>query len=159
MPLIHLITEIHAPIERCFDLSRSIDLHMITTKKTKEKAIAGRMTGLVEEGDTVTWEATHFGIKQQLGSKITSVKRPVYFADEQIHGAFKRFHHDHMFEEKAGITIMTDQFDYTSPLGILGKFADFLFLKRYLAKFIKERNQFIKVYAETDKWKEIIRES
>ncbi len=155
MPLIHLITEIQAPIERCFDLSRSIDLHMITTEKTKEKAVEGRMTGLVEEGDTVTWEAVHLGVKQRLGSKIISVKRPTYFADEQIYGAFKRFHHDHHFEEKDGKTIMTDKFDYTAPLGILGRFANFLFLKNYLKKFITQRNQFIKEYAETNKWKDI----
>lgn len=159
MPIIHLVTEINAPIKRCFDLSRSIDLHMITTSKTKERAIAGRTTGLVEEGDTVTWEAIHFGIKQKLGSKIIAVKSPTYFADEQIFGAFKQFHHDHTFEEKEGKIIMTDKFDYTAPLRILGKLADFLFLRNYVKKFLVERNQMIKEFAETDKWKEIIHEN
>lgn len=155
MPLIHLVTEINAPIKRCFDLSCSIDLHMITTSKTKERAIAGRTTGLVEEGDTVTWEATHFRKRQRLGSKITSVKSPTYFADEQIFGAFKRFHHEHIFEEQEGKTIMTDKFDYTAPMGILGKLANLLFLKDYMKGFLKQRNLIIKEFAETSKWKEI----
>jgi ligand-binding SRPBCC domain-containing protein len=155
MPVIHLVTEINAPMQRCFDLSRSIDLHMITTKKTNEKAIAGRTTGLVEQGDTVTWEATHLGVRQQLGSKISIVRSPNYFADEQIFGAFKRFYHEHIFEEQAGKTIMTDKFDYTAPLGILGRLANVLFLKNYMTRFLIQRNAIVKQYAETDLWKDL----
>jgi ligand-binding SRPBCC domain-containing protein len=159
MPIIRLTTEINAPIKRCFDLSRSIDLHMITTKKTQEKAISGRTSGLVEEGDTVTWEAIHLGVRQQLQSRITKVTSTTHFSDEQVFGAFKRFHHDHHFEENHSKTIMTDIFDYTAPLGILGKFANFLFLKNYMTRFLLERNAVIKEFAETDKWKEIINEN
>lgn len=159
MPIIHLTTEINAPMKRCFDLSRSIDLHMITTQKTHEKAISRRTTGLVEEGDTVTWEAVHLGVRQQLHSKITKVTSPTHFSDEQVFGAFKRFHHHHHFEEKHSKTIMADIFDYTAPLGILGKFANFLFLKNYMTRFLLERNAVIKEFAETDKWKEIINEN
>jgi ligand-binding SRPBCC domain-containing protein len=155
MPLIHLITEINAPIKRCFDLSRSIDLHIITTKKTNEKAIEGRTTGLVEQGDTVTWEATHLGVRQKLRSKISIVRHPDYFADEQISGAFKRFYHEHIFEQQAGKTIMTDKFDYTAPYGILGKLANVLFLKNYMTRFLLKRNAVIKQYAETDLWKDL----
>lgn len=43
---------------------------------------------------------------------------------------------------------MTDIFDYQSPLGILGKVADVLFLKRYMSKFLSKRNEVIKLYAE-----------
>jgi ligand-binding SRPBCC domain-containing protein len=155
MPLIHLTNTIQAPLKRCFDLSRSIDLHMITTKKTNEKAIAGRITGLVIEGDTVTWEATHLWKRQKLQSKITVVKSPTYFVDEQVFGAFKRFKHEHIFEEKGGITIMVDKFDYTSPWGLIGKLADKLFLTSYMKRFLTERNGVIKEFAETDRWKEI----
>src|SRR5215216_910638 len=115
MPVIEIITIIKAPAQICFDLSRSIDLHMLSTKKTNEKAIAGKMSGLVEQGDTVTWKATHLGIRQKLTSEICEVKPYTYFTDQQVAGAFKRFFHEHIFEEKNGSTIMTDRFDYTSP--------------------------------------------
>jgi hypothetical protein len=62
MPKIELTTHINAPIGRVFDLSRSIDLHMESTKKTGEKAIAGKTSGLIELGETVIWRAKHFGI-------------------------------------------------------------------------------------------------
>lgn len=82
MPKIEITTEINSTLEICFDLARSIDLHKISTAKTNEQAIAGRTTGLIELNESVTWEATHFGIKQKLTSKITAFDRPFYFRDE-----------------------------------------------------------------------------
>jgi hypothetical protein len=71
MPVIQLSLFIKAPIQVCFDLSRSIDIHIESTSHTNEKAVKGRTGGLIELGETVTWEATHFGIRQQLTSMIT----------------------------------------------------------------------------------------
>ena len=74
MALIQLTTRIAAPAERVFDLARSIDAHMASTSQSGEKAIAGRTSGLIEEGETVTWEAKHFGVKQRLKVKMTKVE-------------------------------------------------------------------------------------
>ena len=57
-----------------FDLSRSIDFHMESASKTQERAIEGKTCGLIELGETVTWEAVHFGVKQQLTTKITAME-------------------------------------------------------------------------------------
>lgn len=159
MPVITLHTHIKASAEVVFNLSRSVDLHTISTAQTKEKAIAGRTSGLMEYGETVTWEANHFGIRQKLGSQITEYRFPDYFADEMIQGIFKRFRHNHIFEydSQNGITTMTDVFDYESPLGWLGKLADVLFLERYMTNFLKERNRAIKEFAEnTEKYNHIL---
>lgn len=156
MPVIELQIHIHAPIEICFDLSRSIDLHTISTAKTKEKAIAGRINGLIELNETVTWQATHFGIRQKLTSKITAFERPFHFRDEQVKGAFKYIQHDHYFTGNDGFTVMKDIFKFASPLGLLGKLADKMVLTRYLTGFLQERNNLIKLYAETGKWKKVL---
>lgn len=149
MPVIHLETEIHAPIELVFDLARSIDLHMMSLKHTNEKAIAGRRSGLVEQGDTVTWEAKHLGITQQLTSRITDVVPHSFFADEMERGAFKSFRHEHRFEKLPyHSTRMKDVFDYTSPLGVLGKLADHIFLKNYMTRLLELRNATLKTVAE-----------
>src|ERR1700733_15775427 len=117
MPSIILETPINAPIERCFDLSRSIDLHTDSMQHTGEKAIAGRTSGLIELGESVTWEAKHFGIRQTLTSKITEFNYPNCFVDEQVRGAFKSFRHEHRFVQQDGQTLMTDTFTFKSPLG------------------------------------------
>jgi len=59
MPAIHLTTIIYAPVQRVFDLSRSIDLHTASMSYSGEKAIAGTTTGLIEKGNCVTWQARH----------------------------------------------------------------------------------------------------
>lgn len=156
MPVIELKTTIHAPIGRCFDLSRSIDLHAESMAHTNEQPIAGKTSGLIEKGETVTWRARHFGISQQLTSLITDVETPTFFADEMIKGAFKRFRHEHHFSANGGITTLIDIFDYTSPMGPLGKLFDLLVLKNYMRDLLIKRNKVLKVYAESDRWKEIL---
>ena len=159
MPEIKLITEIVAPIDRVFDLSTSIDLHKLSTGKTKEEAIAGCTSGLIKMNETVTWRATHFGVRQTLTSKITAYESPIHFRDEMLEGAFKSIYHDHYFEEREGKTIMTDVFKFESPLGILGKVFNALVLTNYLKRFLEERNALIKEFAEGEKWKDILLEN
>src|SRR5262245_13145610 len=121
MTLIELTTHISAPIEICFDLSRSIDLHQFTTSNTGEKAIAGRTSGLIEKGEWVKWKAKHFGIVQTLTVEITQMERPTYFRDEMLRGAFKSMMHDHIFEASRDGTVMTDHFVYETPFWPAGK--------------------------------------
>jgi len=158
MPSIELITHINSDIQICFDLSRSIDLHKISTEKTNEKAIAGKLTGLIGLDEFVTWEAKHLGLNQRLTSLITGFNKPFYFKDEQIKGIFKSIIHHHYFEEKEGAVIMKDIFIFESPFGVLGKLVNSLFLKNYMFKLLTERNRVIKEYAETDKWKSVLKE-
>lgn len=149
MPIIELTTVIRGDIEDCFDLSRSIDFHIITTSRTNEKAISGRTHGLIELGETVEWQATHFGIRQKLTSKITKFERPFHFRDEQLKGAFKHLVHDHYFEKANNDVVMKDVFNFQSPLGLPGKLFDKFILTDYLTKFLIERNNLIKKYIET----------
>lgn len=156
MPLIKIKTLIQAPIQRCFDLSRSIDLHQISMKQTNEKAIAGRTSGLIQLGEQVTWQAKHFGITQKLTVHITAFDAPFFFADELLKGAFKSFRHEHHFKEIPSGTLMTDFFDFEAPLGFLGQFANQLFLTKYMKKLLQERNQVLQEIAESERWKEIL---
>lgn len=156
MPVIRLETLIDAPKNIVFDLSRSIDLHTISTEQTDEKAIAGVTSGLISENEFVTWRAKHFGVYQYLTARITVLKKPDYFVDEMEKGIFKRFKHEHFFEDRDGKTLMIDVFDYESPLGILGRIADKLFLEQYMQSFLEKRNDVIKAFAESDKWKSIL---
>ena len=151
MPKIELITLINAPIETCFDLARSIDMHMESTKHTGEQAIAGRTSGLIEFGETVTWRARHFGIRQTLTSKITDFDKPNSFADELVKGAFKSFRHEQRFHAQNGQTVMKDIFVFESPLGILGSLVNWLLLKKYMTRLLIKRNEVIKAVAESNR--------
>jgi len=156
MPIIKLESKINAPVERVFDLARSIDLHKNSMSKYKEKAVAGVTSGLINLDETVTWEATHFGVRQKLTSRITAFDRPRHFRDSMVSGAFKRFDHDHFFEETDGQTLIKDVFDYDSPLGIMGNIADWLFVESHLREMLAERNQIIKAAAESEDWRKFL---
>jgi|SRR6218665_216202 len=156
MPAIYITTIINAPVERCFDLARSIDLHSFSMAHTGEKAIAGKTSGLINKGETVTWRATHFGIAQTLTSLITEVEYPVLFEDRMVKGAFKGFYHKHYFEQRGDQTVMKDEFVFESPLGIIGKFFNALVLTKYMERFLIKRNAILKHVAESDEWKKYI---
>lgn len=158
MPIIELHTEIKANRETVFDLSRSVDLHKISTEHTNETAVAGKTSGLIGLNESVTWRAKHFGIYQKLTSKITEFDRPHYFADEMVSGAFKKFKHEHHFADLNDGTLMTDIFEYQSPLGFFGRLADKLFLKTYLTALLEKRNRIIKKFAESGNWKELLKQ-
>ncbi|WP_394665892.1 cell division protein [uncultured Chryseobacterium sp.] len=154
MSVIYLDTIIKADIQTVFDLSRDIDLHQKSTFKTGEKAIAGRTSGLIEEGETVTWKAKHLGIEQTLTTKIVAMNNPHHFTDIMQKGVFKSMNHQHIFRQEGKNTIMTDIFEFHSPFGIIGKIFDALFLKNYMKNFLLERNKLIKFTAENKQKRE-----
>src|SRR5690349_7241931 len=156
MAKIELTTIINAPIDRCFDLARSIDLHKVSTEGTEEEAIAGVTSGLIGLGEQVTWRARHFGIRQTLTSRITAFQSPIHFRDEMIQGAFKMIKHDHLFEASGDKTFMRDKLYFESPGGILGLLFNRLVLEKYLRNLLIRRNQMIKNVAENNQWKTIL---
>lgn len=144
MTTIHLTTIINAQIETVFNNSRNIDLHQQSASQTHEKVMAGRTTGLIEKGETVTWKGKHFGFYIQHQSIITEMDFPTYFVDKQLKGHFKSFKHQHLFEEKNGTTIMQDILQYETPFGWFGKLFDRFFLKKHLIAFLLYRNEVLK---------------
>lgn len=149
MSEIYLETLIDADIHTVFDLARDIDLHQKSTSGTHERAIAGRTSGLIENNETVTWKAKHLGIYQTLTTKIISMEKPFQFTDVMQKGAFRSMHHQHLFRETGGKTLMTDIFKFESPLWIVGKLFNDIFLTRYLRNFLIRRNELIKATAES----------
>ena len=148
---IELTTDIGAPIERVFDLARDLDLHARSMAHTGERAIAGRRSGRVEPGDTVTWRARHFGLWWTLQSRIMAVEPPTRFEDVQERGPFAWFHHEHRFEPLAGgRTRMLDHWEHRSPLGPLGWLADRLVIGRYMRQQLETRNAALKREAEAE---------
>jgi ligand-binding SRPBCC domain-containing protein len=156
MAKIHLTTFIDAPIERVFNLSCSIDLHKISTAHTNEVAIGEKTTGLINFNETVTWQAKHLFKKRKFTSKIIEMENPVSFVDEMIQGDFKSFKHIHHFKAINNGTIMIDIVFFESPYGIIGKLFNQIYLQSYLSKLLVKRNESIKHFAETEKWKTVL---
>ena len=153
MIYIELVTRVAAPIERCFDLARSIDLHMASTNWTGERAIAGITSGLIGSEQEVTWKGRHFAVLITHTSRITAYDRPRYFQDCMVRGSFRSFCHDHFFEGSDGATLMRDVMQFAAPFGALGSLVESLVLKRHMLGLLARRNQHIRRVAESDEWR------
>lgn len=148
MPSLLVQTEIAAPIERVFDLARDIAVHCATADFTGERAVGPLTAGLLERGDQVTFEAVHLGVRQRLTARVVELERPTRFADEMVSGVFSSLRHVHEFRETPEGTRMRDTLTWRSPLGLLGRVADVLFVASHLRRFLERRNANLKALAE-----------
>jgi ligand-binding SRPBCC domain-containing protein len=156
MPNIHLTTFIAAPLERVFDLSRSIDLHKKSMAQTGEQAVAGTTMGLIGAGETVTWKAKHLMKTRIMKIRISEMNRPLSFVDEMVEGDFKSFRHQHHFKQIDNGIFMIDIVDFESPYGKLGTLVNSIYLTKYLRTLLESRNEFIRNFAESNRWKDLL---
>ena len=146
---------IEAPPERCFDVSLSVQLHLDSTAQTGERVVAGPTSGLMALGDTITWEARHFGRRRRMTVRITGWDRPRWFRDEMVDGPLRKLSHDHRFEEASSGTLMRDKFEFATAFPPL----DRLVLERHFRRLLELRNDIIRRAAEGDGWRRYVTSS
>lgn len=153
------VTVIEAPVLRCFDLARSIEVHLAGNVHFGEQAMAvgGVSSGLIEIGQTVTWHAKHFWVWHTLTSKMTAFQKPVFFEDTMLRGAFRSMRHEHFFHPLSeNRTEMKDVLYFSAPLPVLGRIAEILVLRRYMQNLLHERNVVLKQIAKSDEWRKYL---
>ena len=156
MNTIRLATWINAPVERCFQLSLSIDLHVASASSTAEQAVSGVTSGLIGEGETVTFQARHLGRRRSHTSRIEMLRPNSYFRDVMVAGCFRHFEHDHYFATMDDGTRIRDEIRFSLPWGSLGRLASRMYVRRYLVGFLAERNAFLKRVAESEDWRQYL---
>ena len=148
MSVLRLITKVAAPACVCFDLSRSIDLHVESMAASQERAVGGITSGLIGAGERVTWEARHLGRRWRVTSRITEFDPPRRFVDEmEDAGPFAFFRHEHLFEPVGDGTRMTDVVEFRTRCGPVASLAD-LAAGAYLRRLMAMRNATIRSRAE-----------
>jgi ligand-binding SRPBCC domain-containing protein len=140
---IECITELSVDPATAFDLSRSVDAHVASMTRSRERVIGHPASELLGLGEEITWSAWHFGVPWRLTSRITAFDRPHRFVDEQVRGPFHRFRHEHLFASRDQGTRMTDVVEFEAPAGWLGRLAERLVLGAYIRCLIEERNVYL----------------
>lgn len=138
-----LETHVAASVEACFELSLSVDAHTESMRSSGEKIVGGVSSGVMRLGDTVTWQARHFGIPFRMTSRITAHEAPHRFVDEQVRGPFALWRHEHRFEPQGEGTRMIDVVDFSSPVGPIGRLVDHWVLRDYMKKLLHQRNRWL----------------
>ena len=79
-------------------------------------------------------------------TEITHVQRPDYFVDNQLFGPYSLWHHQHHFKSIAEGVEMTDELNYAVPLGLFGRFVNWLFVAREVNAIFDYRFIILKKY-------------
>jgi ligand-binding SRPBCC domain-containing protein len=157
METIRMTTQIKAPVDRCFMLSTSIDLHLAAAASTGESVVDGVATGLIRDGETVKWKARRFGFTMTHKCRIEAWRPYSYFRDVMVEGTFAAFEHDHHFAPMNDGTRMRDELRFAAPLGLLGRLAEKWFLRKHLTSFLRRRNTLLKQVAESEEWRQYLK--
>ena len=156
MESLRLSTWIDAPVERCFLLSLSVDLHVASARSTQSKPVAGSEPVIIGEGERLTFRGRHFGVRWRHTSLIETLRPHAYYRDIMISGPFQHFEHDHHFAAMDDGTRMRDEVKFSARWGLLGRLASKTFLRQRLKTFLMERNAMIKRLAESEDWQKYL---
>ena len=151
MKTIRIETWIDAPMERCFKLALSIDLHLASARQTGERITSGVRSGLLSLDDTVTWSGRHFGLRFRHTALIDQLRPCMYFRDVMVAGRFRYFEHEHHFAMMNDGTRMRDELRFSAPT--IFAWAIERILRRHLIRLIKRRNAILKRVAESSAWR------
>lgn len=155
MARIHLTTFIAAPTERVFDLTRNLAVYKYVFNSRKEKFTSPTGTKLLSKGETVSIVAKHLGKERLATLKITTFERPLLLVEEQSKGDLQMFRHEHHFKPIDNGTIVIDLIDFGTPRDFVGHYLGKIYLKKYLEELAHKRNELIRSYAETEKWRAV----
>lgn len=146
---------VHAPIDRCFQLSCSLEL---VHQELGMNAIEGKSEGLVTGGDIIRWEGWQLGLKHFHVSHISGFQESVFMQDTMLDGRFKTFQHDHHFREVPDgphgppWTKLEDELRFSLPFGALGRLVARYIMVPHIRRLMRSRFQRIRRIAESNEW-------
>lgn len=89
----------------------------------------------VEIDYTIRW----LGLPMKWRTLITGYQPPHMFSDEQLKGPYVLWRHRHTFVETPEGTLVADQVEYALPMGVLGRIAHAVMVKRQLLEIFRYR--------------------
>ena len=120
--------------------SNPANLQAITPDNMGFKVISKHHGDTMYSGQIIEYTVKPFlGIPLYWMTEITQVKDKQYFIDEQRFGPYSLWHHQHHFKAIEGGVEMTDIVHYKNPLWLLGRLANFLFVKKQLKGIFQYR--------------------
>ena len=148
---------VRAPAGRCFDLARSVDLHVDSSREIGARAIGGRRDGLPGEGDETRWSARFCGVRFAMTTRIEDFSSPGRFGDRLTRGLLRQFAHVYRFEPTPdGGCAMSDELTVEVPFGPLGRLMERLYLARKMRGLVRRRLEHIKRVAEGENWRQYL---
>ena len=154
MITIHHEVRVRAPAERCFDLTRSVDLHVDSSTDIAARAVGGRAHGLSADGDCTTWSARFCGLRFAMTTRVEDFAPPTSFGDRLTRGLLRQFAHVYRFKPLPdGGCAVSDELTVEAPFGPLGRLVERFYLARRMNLLVQRRLEHIRRVAESDDWR------
>ncbi|MBO9572950.1 MAG: cell division protein, partial [Chitinophagaceae bacterium] len=116
----------------------------------------GAGTNLLNVGETISVIGKIAGKTRLTMLKLVNIDKPFSFTEEQVKGDLLQFKHEHHFKKINNGTIVIDLLEYGLPKDFIGKIIGKFYLRNYLEELVNKRNELIRGYAETEKWRAIL---
>ncbi len=131
---------IKADLSTCWNFFSSPDNLKIITPSYMGFEVKTEVPEKMYEGLMIAYTVRPlFGIPMSWITEIKTVKENEFFVDEQRKGPYTIWHHEHHFKEVEGGVEMTDIVSYVIPLGILGKIAHPIIVRKKLEEIFAYR--------------------
>ncbi len=138
-------TTIRRPLSEVFDFfSKAENLDSLTPPHLKFKILTPTPIEMFP-GQLIKYKISLFGIPFFWKTRITEWIPGKKFADEQLSGPYTKWYHEHFFEERDGITYMTDRITYLSKGWILAPFLHWLFVDKNVIEIFEYRESRLKL--------------
>ena len=131
------------PINQVFPFFSKPENLEIITPRDLHFSILSSMPIDMKTGQVINYLIRLKGIKIRWSSIISSYDPPYSFVDEQIRGPFSNWIHRHSFKEINGGTMITDRIEYSIPLRLIGRIANYIFVERKLVDIFDYREKII----------------
>ncbi|MBC7791584.1 MAG: SRPBCC family protein [Anaerolineae bacterium] len=105
----------------------------------------------MQEGARIEYRIRWSGVSLPWVSRSVSWRPGMGFQDVQEKGPYRSWVHTHAFEETEGGVTMHDRVEYTLPLGLLGRVANSLVVRRQLENIFEFRRRAIVEYFASDR--------
>ena len=132
---------VNLPLEETYSFfDKAENLQKITPEHLSFKILTPAPITM-QTGTIIDYLTTIAGIPMRWTSSIQEYDAPHSFIDTQLKGPYSFWHHEHRFEAHEGGTLITDTVHYLLPMGIFGRIAHALFVKKQLHTIFDYRNK------------------
>ena len=129
-------------LEEAWDFfSNPANLDAITPKDMRF-VITSKNSNEFYPGQIITYKVSplfHFPLTW--ATEIMHINAPHYFADTQLYGPYRFWHHEHHFKKTVSGVEMTDLLYYALPYGILGDLLHALFIRKRIEEIFDYRKR------------------
>jgi uncharacterized protein (TIGR01777 family) len=137
-------TTVDAPVAAAFPFFAKPENLGLITPSTMRFLITRRPAAISEDA-TIDYRIRVGGLPMAWRTRITAWEADARFVDVQESGPYRSWYHEHTFRADGARTIMEDRVYYAPPLGVLGRLAHALLIKRMLLGIFQYRQDVIRL--------------